>query len=100
MVIAPQASASTSTTTVCLTNAGDDLIATVPNETATTNRIPLQNPLTPVTNASASAAAGSTVSALVNDVGIFSADEEDVDNNKTDITDDDAWQNALTIMLF
>ena len=53
-----------------------------------------------VSNASASVAAGSTAAAPVNDFGVSSSDDEDVDKDKTDITDEAAWQDALTIMMF
>ena len=69
-------------------------------EFAATERIPVKDPEAPVPNASASAAAGSTAAAPVNDFGVSSADDEDVDKDKTDITDEAAWQDALTIMMF
>ena len=72
--LAPQASASAGTTNVCLTDniSGEVLVAPVPNEPTPTKRIALENPLAPVSTASASAAAGSTSPAVVNDVGISS----------------------------
>ena len=102
VALAPQASASAGTTNVCLTDyiPAEGLVAPVPNEPAPSNRISLQNPLAPVPNARSSAAAGSTAPAVVNDVGICSSDDDGVDKNQTDITDDAAWQDALTIMMF